>query len=292
MKKLFTERHGGTKPRTSEVLNAATTKALLELVAARISEQWFGASFSERCSDGQANAGVDTLKMRAKMTAFDVVWPDEWMYREELPTDGQIFDLVEFAYEFISEPQSTSYHDYFRHYHYRYDQTSGRAKFESEVNRIFEYHGIAFELKSGEVTRMTPTGLHEVLEQATFNTGDKALDELLEDARHKLLNRDLKVRKESLEKLWDAWERLKTIGPGNNKTEQIRGLLDKAAPEMAFRERIEKEAKELTEIGNSFMIRHTETNKTPITDSAHVDYLFHRMFSIIRLLLHKNGLGG
>jgi hypothetical protein len=33
---------------------------------------------------------------------------------------------------------------------------------------------------------------------------------------------------------------------------------------------------ELTEIGNRFMVRHTETDKIPITESAHVDYLFHR----------------
>jgi len=40
------------------------------------------------------------------------------------------------------------------------------------------------------------------------------------------------------------------------------------------------------------LIRHTETTKTPITKSAHVDYLFHRMFSIIRLLLRSSGRGG
>ena len=33
------------------------------------------------------------------------------------------------------------------------------------------------------------------------------------------------------------------------------------------------------------MIRHTEVGKTPINSSAHVDYLFHRMFALIYLLL-------
>jgi hypothetical protein len=230
--------------------------------------------------------------MRAKMATYDVVWPDDWRHRDEVPTDGQIFDLTEFSYEFIAEPHITSNHDWFTHYHYRYDQDKGRAKFEVEINRIFEYHGIAFELKSGEVKRIAFTGLQEVLAQTVFNTGDATLDELLEDARHKFLNRDLKVRKESLEKLWDAWERLKTIGPGKNKAEQAQGLLEKAAPEAAFRERIERDAKELTEIGNSFMIRHAETNKTPITDSSQVDYFFYRMISLINLLLHRNELYG
>jgi hypothetical protein len=35
-----------------------------------------------------------------------------------------------------------------------------------------------------------------------------------------------------------------------------------------------------------------ETTKTPINESEHVDYLFHRMFAIVRLLLSKSGRGG
>lgn len=37
------------------------------------------------------------------------------------------------------------------------------------------------------------------------------------------------------------------------------------------------------------MIRHTETDKVPIRGSDHVDYLFQRMFAIIRLLLKMSG---
>jgi hypothetical protein len=44
-----------------------------------------------------------------------------------------------------------------------------------------------------------------------FRTGDQTLDQLLETAREKFLNRSLDLRKEGLENLWDAWERLKTV---------------------------------------------------------------------------------
>lgn len=40
------------------------------------------------------------------------------------------------------------------------------------------------------------------------------------------------------------------------------------------------------------MIRHTKTNKVPVTESAQVDYLFHRTFAMIRLLLKTSGRGG
>ena len=92
--------------------------------------------------------------------------------------------------------------------------------------------------------------------------------------------------------MWDAWERLKTIEPGKDKKAQATALLARGSKEPNFLARLDKEAMELTEIGNKFMIRHTETDKTPITESAHVDYLFHRMFSLIRLLLKASGRGG
>jgi hypothetical protein len=138
--------------------------------------------------------------------------------------------------------------------------------------------------------RLTPAPLHEALEAAHFNTGDDTLDRLLGDARRKFLHRDLSVRLESIERIWDAWERLKTIEHAKDKKASVGAILDKAAVAApAFRNRLEKEAKELTEIGNTFMIRHSEVDKVPIADSSHVDYLFHRMFALIALLLRSSG---
>jgi hypothetical protein len=287
------------KPRTNESLDESTARGILGLVSSKISEQWFGAAFPYPCPDGQFNAGNDERKMQARMAVYGILWPEDSLRqydRDEdldlVPTDGHLFDLIEFSYEHIARPIIRGEHGWFNHYHYSYDQAEGRNHFEAEVNRIFERNGIAYELKSGEVTRIAPTGLQEALAETTFRTGDPTLDGLLEDARHKFLNRDLKVRKESLERLWDAWERLKTIKPGKDKSAQAHNLLATAVTDPALFARIDKEARELTEIGNSFMIRHTETTKVPIEGSAHVDYLFHRMFALILLLLRGNGLGG
>ena len=115
---------------------------------------------------------------------------------------------------------------------------------------------------------------------------------MLEVARQKFLNRAPDVRRESLEKLWDAWERLKTLEPGKDKKTSTKALLDKVTADPAFRERLETEATQLTDIGNKFMIRHTETDKVPIVASEQVDYLFHRMFAAIRLVLKATGRGG
>ena len=118
--------------------------------------------------------------------------PDEWPRAGHNPADGEVFDLIEFSYEHIAEPCAGSNHSYLGHTHYSYNQAAGRTKFEEEVNRTFERNGMAFELQQGQVTRMGPTGLQEALAETVFHTEDNTLDELLEDARRKLLNRDLK----------------------------------------------------------------------------------------------------
>jgi hypothetical protein len=293
MKKLFTERRDGLKPRVQETLDDVTRNGLLSMIGARIKQEWFGYAFPFACQDGQGNAGCDSTRLKTEMATFGVIWPDDRRESfEKEPSDGQVFDLVEFSYEYVAMPEEGNFHSYWNHYHYDYDVQAGREKFQQEVNRLFERNGIAYSLEAGEVVRIAPSFLHEALAETLFTTGDGPLDEMLEASRHKFLNRELAVRLESLEKLWDAWERLKTIEPGKDKRAKATALLDRITTEPTLRQAIEDEAIALTGIGNKFMIRHTETDKVPVIASAHVDYLFHRMFSLLRLLLKSTGRGG
>lgn len=299
MKKLFTERHGSAKPRTREVLGDDVRDAILALVQARVEEEWFGEAYPERCADGYPRAGTDIPKLRAALKGYALrlpsllerpnsAWPELSTPKPMAPSDAEVFDLLEFSYEMVAEPHDRGYHSFMGHTHYSYDKARGQDRFAADVNRIFERNGIAYELRDGEVRRLAPDKLHEALEAARFRTGDATLDELLESARRKILSRDLGTRRESLEKLWDAWERVKTLEPGDKKT-SVGSLLTKAASDAPLRDRLDKEARELTEIGNSFMIRHTEVGKVPVTESLHIDYLFHRMFALVSLLLRSSG---
>jgi len=45
------------------------------------------------------------------------------------------------------------------------------------------------------------------------------------------------------------------------------------------------DAQGLTDIGNRFKIRHFEKDKLDITETLHYDFLFHRLFAMIALLL-------
>lgn len=291
MRKLFTERTAQPEPRVKESLGTKLQSVLVQLVEQRIDDNSFGQSFPAQCPDGPVNSGVNEERLRAAMDGYKVIWPrDAFALEDEEPSDSQVFDLLEFTFEHIARPVPQDFHPFFLHHHYKYDQDGGRRQFAEEVNRLFERNGIAFQLNDGQVERLVPTVLQDVLRQLTFNTGDQPLDELLSTAREKFLNRDLVIRREALEKLWDAWERLKSLSDPNDKKRSTKILLDRGSAEPNLRDRIESEAKQLTEIGNAFMIRHAEVTKTPITESIHVDYLFHRLFSFIRMLLQANGV--
>ena len=95
------------------------------------------------------------------------------------------------------------------------------------------------------------------------------------------------VRQEALEKLWDAWERAKTLEKPGDKEQSTRILLDQAAAAKEFRSILEREARLLTDAGNALMIRHTEVGKEPIRDEQEIDYLFHVGFAMIELVLRK-----
>ncbi|WP_224787647.1 hypothetical protein [Pseudomonas fluorescens] len=113
------------------------------------------------------------------------------------------------------------------------------------------------------------------------------MDNGLEEARVKFSSPDPIIRREALERLWDAFERLKSLADADKKR-SISIILDAAASEHAFRTMLEFEAKQLTEIGNNFLIRHYEKRQVPVIQTDHVDYLFHRLFAFIQLLLGRS----
>ena len=245
----------------------------------------FGESFPDSCNDGGAIVGTDWRKwynvMRAEVA--DIAWPFD---ANEAPATLIILDLVEFCHRHVSKATQGTFHPYFKHHHLSFERDAGQSEFRDRLNRLFARNGLAYEIGvDGRIIRLAPVVLREDLQAAFFQTGDATLDAMLESARTKFLNPNSQVRREALEKLWDAWERLKTIEPGKDKSAQATAILDMAAREPNFRALLEREARELTKVGNDFLIRHSETNKIPIQPDTHIDYLFHRLFSLIWMLI-------
>ena len=146
-----------------------------------------------------------------------------------------------------------------------------------------------------DITRLTETRpVPPVLFDAMGTlppSGDAKLDEMLEHARRKFKDPSPQARSEATEKLWDAWERLKSLESQGNKKMSVKALLDACSSEQGFLELLERQATELTKIGNDFQIRHFETGKYPVGGAEHNDYLFHRLFALMHLVLFRRSQG-
>src|SRR5581483_9289266 len=227
----FSDRSFGPPPRVLTDMDETLRGAIVEVIRGRADDGSFGAEYPDRCPDNPSVIGTDTRALRAAIIARALHNP--FQREADVPTTLQVLDLIEFGYEKIAQPRRRGgIHPYYDHYHLEFDRDAGRAAFREEMNQIFERNGIAFELRgTGRIERIAPEGLRDVLSEALFNTGDNELNTLLERARTKFLDRKPAIGKESLEALWDAWERLKSLENPNDKKERAKLILDKAAGE-------------------------------------------------------------
>lgn len=294
----FSEKELGPKPRTNDKINKITWYGLVSIINLRVIDDSFGYRYPKKGDFGISGCDLKAFASSLKAEVPKISWP---LKVEKLPDTLAVLDLLEFCHRAVGEPVRENIKptvlsviweplmDNSINYRYRlnFDSEKGKTVFREDVNRVFSRNGISYELESnGSIIRLAPPILQESLSSSTFNTGDKELDSLLNSARTKYLDPNPIVRRESLEKLWDAWERLKTIEASDKKMSATI-LLGKASSEPKFRQELEEEAIKLTKIGNTFRIRHSETSQIPLELNEHIDYLFHRLFSLIMLLLKR-----
>lgn len=117
-------------------------------------------------------------------------------------------------------------------------------------------------------------------------SGDAVLDGLLAEACRNFKDSAPTAVRQAVEKLWDAWERLKTLRDRGDKRASAQAMLEATAGDPDFLKVLEQEAKVLTEIGNSFQIRHFETNRFQLSTPEHYEYLFHRLYALVHLVLY------
>jgi hypothetical protein len=286
----YSDREYGPKSRIDEEITENVWGGIIYLIKKRITDSSFGNEFPLYCEYDRNNeiiagCNLKNLSLALKSEVPGIEWP---LDPEDMPDTLIILDLIEFCYQNIAKPELDETHEFLRHNHLNFNIEEGQKQFRNDINKILARNGIAYELKgNGRIERIASPALDKILMSHIFDTGDKELDNLLNNSIKKYLDPDSDVHEESLEKLWDAWERLKTIEPGKDKKISVTILLDKVTKEPNFRKIIEDDASELTDIGNIFRIRHSETDTIQIGSKKHVDYLFHRMFSLIWLILIK-----
>jgi len=201
-------------------------------------------------------------------------------------------DVIEFCWRLIEKPVHTEEPDplEFRFFPDPGPVSQGRKEFCATVNRILRRNGLVYELRdNGYIERLVPPVWQRALAVTQFRSGDEQLDQMVEWAIQKFVDPDEEVRREALKDLWDAWERLKSIGTGSNKREQTKSILDEAAGSVSpnFREELDREAATLTRIGNTYQIRHSEITQERLARTVHADYFFFRLFAFIHMILRR-----
>lgn len=284
---FFTDRSSGPAPRIQEELPEATATALHSLVISKIDTNWFAKLFPVRCEDGR---GIVETKRGALWDNARGLIPDLPAYigGEWKQSDGVLFDLLEYAAQRVSKPIEDDWHSYFKHHELRFDKEAGQKDFREEVNQILHRGGTIFELNHDlQVVRTGSSSVQHVVKNLIPRSGDETLDNYLIQAKELYQSRLVDQRTVALERLWDGFERLKTIDlPATNKKVSAEALLGHISSPQ-FRTFVEVEMKSLTSFGNDFTIRHHETNKHAVPIEAQ-DYLFVRMGSLILFLLGES----
>lgn len=132
--------------------------------------------------------------------------------------------------------------------------------------------------------RLLEPVLERELREGLPSSGDDDLAQLVAQAEAKFLDPDPAVSRDALEKLWDAFERAKSLLDPAHKQRSAHALAEASTTTEAAIALVESEMLALTNVGNDFRIRHHETTKHPVPNDL-VDHLFLRLYVLLRLLL-------
>jgi hypothetical protein len=142
-----------------------------------------------------------------------------------------ILDFIEFVHAAVAKPLPGKYHEYFNHHHLSFDQTAGQDDFRATVNRMFARNGMwptRCSRRGASCACFRPCSARNSDEPpSTAATG--LLDNMLDECRMKFSDSESAVRREALERLWDGWERLKSMADPNDKKRSVKIIFDAMA---------------------------------------------------------------
>ena len=159
--------------------------------------------------------------------------------------------------------------------------------FKEEINEIFTESGLLYELTDERIIEriVENSPLTKEIENNFAAVPEIGTRELLKDAVALYKTPNSTARQDSVEKIWDAFERLKTYYTADKKHSEEKIVNNMSGGNSEFYNLFNDEFKRLTDIGNKYRIRHHETDNIDITDIRYYDYLFNRCLSLIALAI-------
>lgn len=291
---LYTERHGMRKPieRTSTI---TVEMYYLLLDYCKKYNKHLTHLFPQKCHDDFTAKdylafGETQFQSRLKIR-IPTLFRDEYG-RISSPSDDDkydqyaLLDLIEFIAQNMKDiSEGWNNQRYQNYWNIECLSTSNVfSDYQREINEIFAESGLLYTLTSAKIVErvLENSPLTSKVETVIHSVKEKGLRDLLEEAVTLFKQPDPASRNDAVEKLWDAFERMKTYYTAlDKKKSAARIVTDMSGGRTEFAKLFEDEFKALTDIGNGFRIRHHETDKIDITDSRHFDYIFNRCMSLI-----------
>ena len=296
MERLYTERNL-LRPEVAKTWDVNLTVYGLLLDCCKKYLDNLAEQFPAYCPDGEGCdiCGVDEQKLNAMLLVRIPGLHRGEYSNSNAPvkphTEGYdqfaLFDYIEYISQNMVTVIRGYKHGYFHHYHFtfRYDKSDFR-QFQGEINDIFKMSGLQYVLTDKcQIERLTDVDdfVERVVDDAQF-VSEKGLKELIIEAATLYHNARPETYHLAAEKIWDAFERMKSFYTELDKKHSADMLIEGMANRQAeFEELLRNEFKTLTVIGNNFRIRHHETNKIDIASGLYYDYLFIRCLSLVSL---------
>ena len=164
-----------------------------------------------------------------------------------------------------------------------YNRIGGESLFEMEINTTFSRYG--YRLASGKIQLMEL--FQTLVELPQCDTNLKLLVQQSQTFIHEKNSDGLQL---ALEKIWDAFERVKTEYDSMDKKKSLLKLEEKlSGGSKELIDFLDSEFSFLTKIGNEYQIRHFERNKKIFSSEEIKKYFYNRCASLVNLCIcHLN----
>lgn len=298
---FYTERHGLRKSVSPTLL---VTVDMYELLFDKCKHYFDNISwkYPDECSDGYVCSGLDERKLLLELKflipdlfgvsdADNTHWkyyPGKDIFVEEPYNQYSLFDFIEFMYSNIRDITAREWHGFMQHSHLKFsNKRSTCDRFIEDINGAFLITGLQYELSAdGKVERIiSDAELAEETMQSIKGLNEQGLVDLLTEAVNLYKAPRTMYRSQAVEKIWDAFERMKTFySPKLDKKSSANQVISTIAGSNSDVESLlHSEFMSLTSVGNDYRIRHHEKGKVEINDDNHYDYLFSRCLALINL---------
>lgn len=148
--------------------------------------------------------------------------------------------------------------------------------FEQEIN--LHLKSLGWQLFDRKIMRSDKLSI-----TAQEPSKDVCLRELILQAEANFRSSEQNAKQIAIEKIWDAFERVKSYYSANKKKSLSHIVTRISNGNEDMYQRIDSEFSELTQIGNTYQIRHFEKEKIAIADEFLKEYLYHRCLALINL---------